>query len=294
MDVRRLEMLLELSRVGSMGEVAQRMHTTTSTVSQQLGVLARETGVALTEPDGRRVRLTPAGRRLAEHAATIVAAVETARLDLDPDAAPSGTVHVAGFATAVCRQLLPLVRALAAEHPDVKVVVREHEPTEALDLLAAGAVDLALTYDYNLAPAPDDPALETVALWSVPWGLAVPAAAARGVAGGDTLAVFAAFRDHEWIGNSRNRADAVVVHLLASMAGFTPRLGHEADSLEVVEELIVAGLGVGLLPANRQPRGGIALLPLTDPDVRLRAFAHVRRGRSAWPPVKLVLDHLAA
>ena len=48
----------------------------------------------LVEPDGRRVRLTPAGRRLAEHAVTILAAVEAARLDLDPGAEPAG--HRAG------------------------------------------------------------------------------------------------------------------------------------------------------------------------------------------------------
>src|SRR3546814_8641424 len=43
-------------------------------VSQQLAALTAETGTALIEPDGRRVRLTPAGQRLADHAVTILAA----------------------------------------------------------------------------------------------------------------------------------------------------------------------------------------------------------------------------
>ena len=80
MDLRRLRLLLELSRLGSMREVADELRVTTSTVSQQLAVLAREAGATLIEPDGRRVRLTPAGRRLAEHAVTILAAVDAARL----------------------------------------------------------------------------------------------------------------------------------------------------------------------------------------------------------------------
>ena len=74
MDTRRLRLLLELSRRGSMRAVADELGFTTSTVSQQLAVLAREAGATLIEPDGRRVRLTPAGRRLAEHAVTILAA----------------------------------------------------------------------------------------------------------------------------------------------------------------------------------------------------------------------------
>ena len=86
------------------------MHVTTSTVSQQLAVLAREAGTALVEPDGRRVRLTPAGRRLADHAVTILAALEAARADLDPSATAGGTLRVAAFATAVRRSLLPVVR----------------------------------------------------------------------------------------------------------------------------------------------------------------------------------------
>ena len=99
MDTRRLQLLLALSRLGSMRAVADAHHLTTSTVSQQIAALAKETGVQLIEPDGRRVRLTPAGRRLADHAVTILAAVDSARLDLDPDAEPAGTVRVGGFVT---------------------------------------------------------------------------------------------------------------------------------------------------------------------------------------------------
>ena len=94
-DPRRLEMLLELARLGSMREVADQLGVTTSTVSQQLAALGRDVRAPLLEPDGRRVRLTPAGRRLAGHAVTILAAVEAARADLDPDADPHGQVRVA-------------------------------------------------------------------------------------------------------------------------------------------------------------------------------------------------------
>ena len=291
METRRLQVLLELSRLGSMRSVADLLGTTTSTVSQQIAKLADETGTALVEPAGRRVRLTPAGRRLADHAARILDAVEAARVDLDPRADPAGTVRVSGFATAIRRALLPVVAELATSHPAVTVVVHEHEPAEALALLATDDVDLALTYDYDLAPAAPEPALDSRRLWSTPWGLGVPARAGS-TGGGTALAVFSAFRDSDWIGNSRNRADEDVVRLIASMAGFEPRVTHRSDSLDLVEDLILAGLGVGLLPADRRPRPGVALLPLTGPDVRLRAYARTRRGRTAWPPLALVLDRL--
>ena len=59
------------------------------------------------------MRLTPAGRRLAGHAVTILAAIEAARRDLDPAAPPAGTVRVAAFASAFRQVLLPVARILA-------------------------------------------------------------------------------------------------------------------------------------------------------------------------------------
>ena len=91
MDPRRLELLLALSREGSMRGVSEALGVTTSTVSQQIAALAREVGTPLIEPEGRRVRLTPAGHRLADHAVTILGAMEAARVDLDPSAEPEGT-----------------------------------------------------------------------------------------------------------------------------------------------------------------------------------------------------------
>jgi DNA-binding transcriptional LysR family regulator len=286
-DLRRLELLLELSRLGSMREVAETLNVTTSTVSQQIAALGREVGSPLVEPEGRRVRLTPAGRRLADHAVTILAAVEAARADLDPAAAPAGDLRVAAYATAVRRFLLPVARLLAELHPAVRLLIHEHEPDEALDLLLADDVDLALTYDYDLAPATPDPLLAAVPLSSTRWALGVPSPAPA--VPGDSLAVLDRFRDEDWIVNSRNVADEQVVATLASLAGFRPRIAHRADSLELVQDMILAGLGVGLLPADQPTLDGVALCPLPDPEVVLRGFAVTRRGRAEWPPLALVL-----
>lgn len=287
MDLRRLELLLELSRQGSMRAVADVRHVTTSTVSQQLAALAREVGTPLVEPEGRRVRLTPAGRRLADHAVTILAAVEAARVDLDPAATPVGTLRVAAFATAVRRSLLPVVRVLRERHSDVRLLVHEHEPAEALSLLASDAVDLVISYDYNLAPTTFDASVGAVPLWSTAWSLGVPAGSSR--VRGDALTVFDRFRERDWIVNSRNTADEDVVRTVASLAGFAPRIAHRADSLELVQDMVVAGLGVALLPAARPTTRGVSLRPLRDPYVVLRSYAVTRRGREDWPPLALVL-----
>jgi DNA-binding transcriptional LysR family regulator len=277
--------LLELSRLGSMHEVATELGTTTSSVSQGIAALAREVGTDLVEPDGRRVRLTPAGHRLAGHAVNVLAAVEAARADLDPTSEPVGVLRVAGFATAIRRSLLPAIDSLGRTHPGVEMHIREHEPLEAFDLLAHDDVDLALVYDYNLAPASWRSELDVTPLWEAAWGLAVPSRE-RGTQLADCA-------DRDWIVNSRHTADEEVLRTLASMAGFAPKVVHRIDALELVEELVGARLGVALLPSGGASRRGVKVQPLTDPPVRLRAYAVTRRGRDRWPPLRAALDHLA-
>jgi DNA-binding transcriptional LysR family regulator len=270
-----------------MRRVAEAFALTTSTVSQQIAALAKETGEQMIEPDGRRVRLTPAGRRLADHAVTILAAVDAARLDLDPDAEPVGTVRVGGFATGIRVSLLPIVRELVVTHPRIDVAISEYEPLEAFDLLVDDDLDLAITYDYNLAPASPEPVLETLPLWSTPWGLGVQADTAT-----SDIADINAFADSIWIVNSRNTADEDAVRTLGALAGFTPQIAHQIDSLDLVEDLILDGHGVGLLPVNRPARDGVAVLRLSDPSVILTAYAVIRRGRSNWPPLRAIIDRL--
>jgi DNA-binding transcriptional LysR family regulator len=269
-----------------MRAVADAHRLTTSTVSQQIAALAKETGAQLIEPDGRRVRLTPAGARLADHAVTILAAVDAARLDLDPDAEPAGTVRVGGFATGLRVSLFPIVEDLAQRYPKVDFVISEFEPIEAFALLTDDDLDLALTYDYNLAPASVGPTLDTMPLWSVAWGLGVSDDAPDGSAN------IAHYADHRWIVNSRNTADEDAVRTLAAMAGFSPKIAHQIDSLDLVEDLIVAGYGVGLLPIGRPTGGGVKVLPLADANPILTAYAVTRRGRSTWPPLRVVLHRL--
>lgn len=283
MDISRLRLLLELSRLGSMQEVAVELRTSTSTVSQGIAALARDVGTPLIEPDGRRVRLTPAGHRLAEHAVTIIAAVDAARGDLDPSTEPVGAVRVAGFATAIRRCLVPVIDDLATRHPGLQVRVHEYEPAEALDLLARDDVDLALVYDYTLAPASWRSEHDVRPLWEDEWGLGVRVTERR--------TALADFSGDDWIVNSRHTADEEVLRTLASMAGFTPNVVHRIDALELVDDLVVAGLGVALLPLARHTHPGVRVLPL-DPSPLLRGHAVTRLGRDSWPPLRAVLDRL--
>jgi DNA-binding transcriptional LysR family regulator len=172
----------------------------------------------------------------------------------------------------------------------VKVLINEYEPLEAFTLLEYDDLDLALTYDYNLVPASLSNTLASVPLWHRRWGLGVPAAEAPD----NGVADLAVWGDHPWIVNSRNTADENAVRTLAALAGFQPRISHQIDSLDLVEDLIVAGHGIGLLPLERTTRSEVRVLELTEPSVVMTTYAVTRLGRESWSPLRLLLDRLVA
>lgn len=290
MNTDRLRLLVELDRLGTMRAVAEELDSTTSSVSHQLALLGAELGVELVERVGRTVRLTSAGQRAVARSRRILSDTEALQAEAAGTADPVGTVRVAGFATAIRHSFLPAIHGLAAEHPDVRVVIAEHEPSEARALLAADEVDLALVFDYDLAPAPTDPAFDVHPLWTTPWYLGVPTDLVP--PGRTSVEVVRHLAQAVWIGDSWNEFDERVLELLASMAGTSLRITHRCDNLALVADLIAEGLGCGILPEGFPVPAGVALVPLRDPGVRMRAFALTRSGRDRWAPLAVVLQQL--
>ena len=96
-------------------------------------------------------------------------------------------------------------------------------------------------------------------------------------------AEIADYADRTWIVNSRNTADEDAVRTLASLAGFVPRIAHEIDSLELVEDLIIAGYGVGLLPIGRPTTAGVKVVPLAELKAILTAYAGLAKADDMAP-----------
>ena len=162
LDVRKMALLRELARLGTIAAVAQAQFCTPSAVSQQLAALEREAGVPLLRRSGRGVVLTAAGADLAERAGGVLALLEEASAALASARAElSGELRIGAFPTAV-RTLLPAALvALGAAHPRLELHVTELDPAQVPDALQAGLLDIALVHEYDYVPAEPDPALVT-------------------------------------------------------------------------------------------------------------------------------------
>lgn len=279
LDVRRLRLLCDLARLGTIAAVAQAHTYTPSAVSQQLSALEREAGVPLLERSGRRVTLTAAGRVVVQHGESVLTALERTTAALAEMATGlTGPLRIGAYPTAV-RTLLPTTLvALGRHHPGLELLVTELDPVAVPAALHERRLDVGLLHDYDVVPVEADPGLDTVPLLDETVFLAVPAATP---AVPDTHALHAV-RDAAWILASPGTLCHTATLQVCRTAGFTPRARHHADDFATVLALVAAGQGVSLVPqlAAAQPPAGVRLIPL---PTRRRTRIAYRRGAATHP-----------
>jgi len=290
LDVRKMDLLRELARLGTIAAVAEARFCTPSAVSQQLSALEREAGVPLIRRSGRGVELTAAGADLAERTGPVLALLEQAAAALAASRTElAGELRIGAFQTAV-RTLLPVALvALGTEHPRLELRVTELDPAQAPDALRAGVVDIALVHEYDYVPAAADPALRSEPLLEERMFLA--AAGESGIGESATGSGKApgpqplrAAREQPWIVASPGTLCHLMAVRLCQEAGFTPRIRHYADDFAAVLTLVAAGQGVALVPELALPDrpDGVTLTPL---PARRRTLIACRAAASAHPAV---------
>lgn len=237
-ELRRLRLLHEFALRGTVAEVARSLSYSPSTVSQQLALLEREAGVVLLEPDGRRIRLTPEGRVLAEHAARALELDEQARQALAQ--APAEPIRISAMPTAAETIAPAALTALATSHPQLRVEMTEAPPEEGLFELTARRFDLVIAEQYPGYTRERREGTEHELIGEDPIRLVLPP--------GEAQLPLAALRDRPWVMEPIGSAVRQWAVQQCRAAGFEPDVRFEAADLTVHVRLIEAGHAVGMLP----------------------------------------------
>jgi DNA-binding transcriptional LysR family regulator len=329
LDVTRLRVLVAVARYGSVTAAARALNYAQPSVSHHLARLEAETGVKLIQRAGRGIRLTDAGRLLAERAAEVIGRLDAAENELVAfSGLRAGRLRLAAFPSALGTIVPAAAAMLRARQSSIDLRLTEAEPPEALRMLRAGYVDVALVFRYVPdaspagAPGPegaDHPAVHGEAWASGEQGAAFGATAPLDDQDGgiditeglrEQLILdepvhlvtslhgteqgppeLSRYARHRWIaGCDRCRANLL---RQCAQAGFIPKIAFTTDDYVAVQALVAADLGVSTLPAlclraARHP--GVKTAPLTG--ARRHVFA-VRYGDPPDPPaVTLLTDVL--
>ena len=277
LDVRRLRVLNEVADRGSFSAAAAVLNVTQSAVSQHIAALEREVGVTVIERGSRPVELTEAGHALVRHATGIFARLDGAEQELGEIVRRRrGRLRFGSFPTALATVAPPAFAHFRRDHGGVLLSVVDDHLQRLLPRLEAGELDLALIYESDALPEVSARDLERTPLLDDVYRVLLP----RGhrLARRRRPLALADLADEPWIGGSPVSAWYRIVREACRGEGFTPAVEFTTDDHVAVQSLVVAGLGVSVVP------GLAAAHPMPGMEVRaLGAGAPVRRISAARP-----------
>ncbi|WP_043668049.1 LysR family transcriptional regulator [Streptomyces xylophagus] len=293
LNLERLRTLDALARHGSVSGAAEALHVTTSAVSQQMSKLEREVSQQLLAKNGRGVRLTDAGRLLAEHAGRILSQVELAQADLEAQRGQVvGELRLSAFPTAA-RGLFPAaLSALRAQHPALRVRSTELEPESGIAGVVRGDLDLAVVLDWYNKPMPLPDGLVKAPILDDPADVAMPAD--HPLAGRDEVDL-GEFADDEWITWAEGEFCHEWLMFTLRSRGIEPIIGHRAAETHTQLGLVAAGLGVCVAPLlGRRPMpAGVVTVPLKQ-RVRRHVYVVWRADADRRPSIRAAVEALQA
>jgi len=277
-------------REGTMTAAASALGYTQSAVSQAVAALEKEAGTPLLERYARGVRPTAAGEVVARHAALVREQLRHASVELDDHLKlRAGRLRLAAFPSAASVLLPPAVAAFRATHPGVELTLAGAEPAEAAAGVRDGSVDLAVVYEYGFESVLDPGGIVLHDLGEDEFLVALPPghpAAAR------AIVPIAGLAQETWVA-STDRMCAMVLEHGAHAAGFVPTVAFSSDDYGAVGRLVVAGVGVALIPELALPSVGdaVELRRLSPPLAR---SIHVALPLAPSAAATVMLEELKA
>jgi DNA-binding transcriptional LysR family regulator len=271
----QLRSFVAVAETEHISRAAGSLFLTQAAVTQQLQHFERSVGLRLFERDGRRIRLTDAGRRIADACKAALRAVEVVgESALVMRNLQAGSLQVGASPTCASYYLPSVLAGFSHRHPGVKIGMLVETSADLNRKVAAGAIDCAL-----IEGAPD-PSLICVELARDELLLVAhhdhPLSHLRRVTGADLAHHRYLGRGPEWsaertvrqmIGDAYDHVDAM-------------NLGHP----EYVRAAAVAGLGFAAL-SKRAVEADIASGVLTRLPVApvSRPIVAVRRQGAGGP-----------
>jgi LysR family transcriptional regulator, benzoate and cis,cis-muconate-responsive activator of ben and cat genes len=285
MELRQLRQFVAVVEAGSFTAAAAQLHLAQPSLSVAVARLEAEFGVSLLTRTARGVEPTAAGRFLLSSGARLVAEADDVTAALRRfGAGMSGAITLAAAPVLMWHRVPGLLRAFAADAPDVEVRLVDPPPWEAIEMLRHRAADVAavMVADPRRFAARYRDELDIVDWGDVPLVAALPPGRDAAV---DPLPL-TSFEGADVVLPRRSAAvpslpeavdDAFRRH------GVTPRSVREVATIQTSVPLIEAGVAVSILPdPDRASLERFRLVTRDlDPAPRpLRAFLLTRAGAS--------------
>jgi len=286
MEFRQLTYFVAVAQKLNFSRAADELSITQPGVSQQIRALENELGVQLFDRVGRRVTLTRAGEVLLPHAYHLLAAAETARIEVrELSQLTRGTAGL-GAPPTVSSHILPSrLTRFRRRYPGLEVTLREAGTESLLRYVEDSQLDLAIVVSDNL-PAVVDSAPLLTEKYVLAVGLLHPLSKQSSVALADLAGeAFILFPEGYKLRE--------VTLTACKRAGFEPKVALDGGAMQSALEFVAAGLGVALVPQLAlEGAKSIRGLSIADQDLRRQLGLVWRRDRHLSAAARALRDFL--
>ncbi|MET9499041.1 transcriptional regulator CynR [Streptomyces sp. NPDC006552] len=269
-ELRHLRYLLAVVEHGTFTRAAEALHVSQPTLSQQIRSLERIVGAALLDRSGRSARATDAGEVYVAHARRALRELAAAELAVqDVRDLSRGHVRLGVTPTFTAYLVAPLVTAVHARHPGLRVTVREAAQQRIEEALLDDGLDLGLGFTgARTAGITAEP------LFTETLGVVV---ARERAAPGPLPAAALAGRDLVLL--SGDFATRAAIDAYFAEQGVAPRVAVEADSALALIDIVRGGELATVLPdAVVQGRRGLVSTAPRPPLPHRTAALLTREG----------------
>jgi LysR family nitrogen assimilation transcriptional regulator len=259
LDLRRIEYFLAVFHHRNISNAAEALRVSQPTLSRQIHALEQEFRTPLLVRHGRGVIPTEAGQRLHEGLRGLERQIRALRDDVVAAASePSGEIAIGIPPSPRTLLAVSVLAAFCNAYPQVSVRISEQTSGDIRDLLAQGDIDLAIVNSEEPLEG-----LACVPLASEPMLLVGPREAKLSLKTatkiGDLAALPLILTTHP---NSLRR----MVELKLHDEGLRPHVRLQANTLPLMTDLVVQGLGYTVLPScsvlGRVKAGELSASPL--------------------------------
>jgi LysR family hydrogen peroxide-inducible transcriptional activator len=288
MTLTELKYIVAVAREKHFGKAAEACFVSQPTLSVAVKKLEDELELKLFERSAGEVTVTPLGEEIVRQAQSVLEQAaeikEIAKRGKDPLGGPLklGVIYTIG------PYLLPdLVRQNIARTPQMPLMLQENFTARLLEMLRTGEIDAAILAE----PFPDT-GLAMAPLYDEPFMAAVPAehALAQGAAvsteqlKGEHMLLLGTghcFRDH-------------VLQVCPEFARFASategiRKTFEGSSLETIQHMVAAGMGVTLVPRLAVPASALAAQAQPGGAAPLVRYLPIHDDSGGEPPTRRVV-----
>lgn len=147
MEIRQVQSFVHVARLGSFSRAAETMGYSQSAITVQIRLLEEELGTKLFDRMGKKVSLTPQGKRFLEHASRILYEMNRTIMAMNEDRGLENPLHI-GTIESLCTAKFP--RILSQFHtlyPKVNIQITLDSPEKLIRMMEHNELDLIYILD---------------------------------------------------------------------------------------------------------------------------------------------------